>query len=359
MRKKEGTFKGTYPESANGNYKVVDTIGVPHPYCIGSKLVAFAADRHNGILGEAAIEDAERHGIHCEICKEKMGKPLSYAEHKQALVIESKVEIDPTPNELKEYLLSIKEEAEKNGYVGFAFKKYEPPKPPQTWPGYKLPDGFHLGDRGCGCFLEPPGHPTYFVRPIYNSRGDSPSRPPYYKLSGTGYEDLDDLPFTPIPYESPRVKEWEINLYRHMTRCYHDESIEDRDKTMIFPVPYYKLKHFLDDPRFSEEWRIKERAAIKQANDAVIAHALKVAVPENHRAYLAVKKYYPDAKPRLELIGRSKFPPSSNWWTIMEERPTPDKCPGEYGKPHPVNGDWCQFCGWMGKKEADENSDKA
>lgn len=351
--------KGKYPESANGNYKVVDTIGVPHTYCIGKKLLEFTSEHWGGILGAPAIEDAEKHGIYCEICTNKYGTPLSYAEHKQALLIECKGEIDPVPEELKTYLESIKEECEKNGYVGFAFMKYEPPKPPSTWPGYKLPAGFRLGDRGCDCFLEPPGHPTHFVRPIYTSRGDSPSEPPYYMLNGTGYKDLDDLPFTPLPYDHPRVKEWEMNLYSHLNHCYHDESIEGRDKLMIFPVPGYELKHFLDDPRFSEEWRAKEKAAVKQANDDIIAHAQKVAVPENHKAYLAVKEYYPDAKPRLDLIYRDKFPPSSNWWTILEERPTPDKCPGQYGEPHPVNGDWCQFCGWTAKKEANENSDKA
>lgn len=342
------TIKGKYPESAGGNFKVIDTIGVPHPYCIGSRLVAHAADRFNGMLGEAAIEDAEKHGIHCDICKQN-GTILSFKEHKQALLIESKVDIDPVPEELKAYLLSIKEETEKNGYVGFAFKKYAPPKPPRTWPNYHLPPNYHLGKPGNACFLEPPGHPRYFVQAICTSGDNNPRRPPYYYLNGTGYENLEDVDreFVPLPYDHPRVKAWELEAYSHYNHCYHDEAEDD---ILIFPVPYYKLKTFYDDPRFSEEWRAKEKAAVKQDNDEIIARATKIAVPENHEGYRSIKKYYPEAQPRLDLINADKIPPVGNWWERLEECPSPDKCPGEYGKPHPVNGTWCQFCGWRAKE---------
>lgn len=30
-------IKGNYPPSKNGNFTIIDTIGVPHPYCIGAK----------------------------------------------------------------------------------------------------------------------------------------------------------------------------------------------------------------------------------------------------------------------------------------------------------------------------------
>lgn len=112
--------------------RVVDKIGVPHPYCIGSKLVGYASDHWGGILGEAAIRDAEEHGIICDICrqvKRKGGKALSYEEHKQALLIEVSKSLDTDSEEgkgrkeLRAYLLSIKERTEKEGYAGFAFKR--------------------------------------------------------------------------------------------------------------------------------------------------------------------------------------------------------------------------------------------
>lgn len=51
-----------YGESECGNFKVIDTIGVPHPYCIGPKHVGWASDHWNGMLGKDAILDAEEHG---------------------------------------------------------------------------------------------------------------------------------------------------------------------------------------------------------------------------------------------------------------------------------------------------------
>lgn len=105
-------------------FEVVDTIGVPHPYCIGPGHVGHAADNFSGILGQAAIESAEKAGIHCDICAKAHRKTgariLEYSEHEQALLV--KVKIDDN-NLLKNYLLEIKDMAEKDGFSGFAFLK--------------------------------------------------------------------------------------------------------------------------------------------------------------------------------------------------------------------------------------------
>jgi hypothetical protein len=116
-------MKGTYSQSNNGNFKVIDSIGVPHPYCIGPGHVGYASDHHGGMLGESAIRGAEGRGIYCCTCKGE----LSYDEHEQALVVECRYDEDELKSnevamhELRQYLLGIKKEAESNGYVGFAF----------------------------------------------------------------------------------------------------------------------------------------------------------------------------------------------------------------------------------------------
>jgi hypothetical protein len=107
-----------YGKSKKGNFTVVDTIPVPHPYCITPKHVAVASDKHCGILDENAIEDAEREGAKCGICKGE----LAFGEHKKALLVDCKEDIQKN-KELHEYLLKIKKKAEREGYVGFAFKK--------------------------------------------------------------------------------------------------------------------------------------------------------------------------------------------------------------------------------------------
>lgn len=120
-------MKGSYGESSNGNFKVVDSISVPHPYCITPKHVEVASRDFGGMLGEDAILAAERKGVRCGTKTHEGNCKLAYYEHEQALLIgcnkelkDEKGEVNP---ELHRYLLSIKEECEKNGYVGFAFKK--------------------------------------------------------------------------------------------------------------------------------------------------------------------------------------------------------------------------------------------
>jgi hypothetical protein len=100
---------------------VKDTLGVPHPYCIGSRHVGHAADHFNGMLGTDAIEDGERKGIRCAT----PGCQLSFEQHEQALLVAVKDDrelSDPELQaELKTYLMSIKDMATDDHYAGFAF----------------------------------------------------------------------------------------------------------------------------------------------------------------------------------------------------------------------------------------------
>lgn len=113
--------RDAYGESEHGNFAVIDTLGVPHPYCIGPKHVAFAADHCGGMLGEDAIIRAERTGAHCMTCKGR----LTWKQHEKALLVSCKKDIkdqagkaDP---ELHAYLLKVKPQCEADGFAGFAF----------------------------------------------------------------------------------------------------------------------------------------------------------------------------------------------------------------------------------------------
>ena len=108
-------MQGEYGESERGNFKVIDTIGVPHPYMITDKHVVHASDYYGGRLGERAIKSGEELGIICGV----PGCNLSWEEHKQALLVECKKDLDC--QELRDYLKSIVDEVEENGYVGFTF----------------------------------------------------------------------------------------------------------------------------------------------------------------------------------------------------------------------------------------------
>ena len=95
-------------------FEVVDTIGVPHPFMIGSKHVFYASDKHSGVLGKEAILGLEK----------KLGRPscelrgctLSYEQHEQALLVRCKTK---DPELTQAYLKSIVALCEKEGFAGF------------------------------------------------------------------------------------------------------------------------------------------------------------------------------------------------------------------------------------------------
>lgn len=237
-----------------------------------------------------------------------------------------------------------------------------------TYLSHSFPS-YHLqSDPGNGCFLDPPGFPSYFTRSIYNSSGNEPIAGATKVLLGKVVESRSDWNnvanwdevcnkrssllrrlWKPLPLDHPRTVAWIKEVYKHLQHCYHDKDASESDKTLIYPLPSHKLRSFVDDKRFSEEWRIKERAAVDQANADIIANALKIAVPENHMAVRSIQKFYPEHVPDLELI---RNPPKTtpNWWERFSECPLPEDCPGQYGTLHPVNGSWCQMCGWRDPK---------
>ena len=112
-----------YGASEHGNFYVIDTIGVPHPYCIGARHVAHVADRFNGLLCDAAIRSAEIAGIHCQMT----GCRLSYDQHEKAALVCCKIDGNDTAgyvcDELYQYLLKVKPLAEQDHYAGFAFMR--------------------------------------------------------------------------------------------------------------------------------------------------------------------------------------------------------------------------------------------
>jgi len=113
-----------YGQSAEGHFSVVDTIGIPHPYCITPKHVEYASDHCSGMLDEAAIEGAEKNGARCDICRANRLN-LAYRDHKHALLVECLAPLkigDAVNPELHAWLLRIKDLAETNHYDGFAFK---------------------------------------------------------------------------------------------------------------------------------------------------------------------------------------------------------------------------------------------
>ena len=100
-------------------FYVKDTIPEKHPYCITPKHLEYSEGMY------LDVEGAEKKGAVCDICRKherKTGtKPMTYAEHKSILLIGCKADIKKHEPALRKYLLSIKDQCEKDGYLGFAF----------------------------------------------------------------------------------------------------------------------------------------------------------------------------------------------------------------------------------------------
>ena len=102
-----------YPKT--DKFKVINNIGIPHPFCITHEHVSWLADNHGGILDSSTMQNYEKahHGAcHCGVkdCN------LSWAKHETALLIEVN-----DPRELRKYLLKCKTQCKMDKFAGFAF----------------------------------------------------------------------------------------------------------------------------------------------------------------------------------------------------------------------------------------------
>jgi hypothetical protein len=200
---------------------------------------------------------------------------------------------------------------------------------------------------GNGCSGNPPGHPTYFTRNIYNFLGNNLQDQKmviYYcdKYYIVGKKVLHAL-WKPLPLDHERTKLWISCTYKHYKNCYNKFNGD----IIIFPVPYYKLKKYNYDERWKEEFIKHHCKEIDEFNNNIIKENEKVAIPENHSAVRFIRKFYPEYQPDLELI---KNPPENNiglWWETIASQPLEKECAAtqRWGFKHPFNKTWCQWCG--------------
>ena len=232
-------------------------------------------------------------------------------------------------------------------------------------PVYTLPPTYRLGDPGMGCYGDPPGFPTYYLRPVYNGHGNTPRNAPDAVLLGTdgklrraepkttggAGDDLRRAAFwrnlyRALPIEHPRVQAWIAATMSHLATCYQDEERPEygRAGTLIFPVPSYKLRTFADDPRWNEEYRAAGKAEADAFNRMEIARATTIATVDNHRGVRAIRAFYPDWMPSPGMVNGIPGYRSAGWWTTGDEKPAPEVCPGDVSVSLLHTAERCQWC---------------
>jgi len=238
-------------------------------------------------------------------------------------------------------------------------------------PIYKLPPTYHLqDDPGNGCAFDPPGYPSYFTRSVYTQYGNTPPRGAQEVIAFAGslritrhsddwkkckgwdsehakYEERLRKLWKPLPLDHPRTRAWIAQLYKHFQHCYADyEELEyGRPGTLVYPVPYYKLKIARIDEHWTEEYKQLVRDEAAAYNKMLQERAERIAIPDNHKAVVYIREFYGEYEPELDLIENPPEHPG-DWWERLAEKPTPETCPGKYGYKHPMGTTWCQMCGW-------------
>ena len=252
---------------------------------------------------------------------------------------------------------------------------------------YTLPPTYRLQDgSGSGCSGDAPGFPSYFTRSIYTRHGNNPRKGAeevilhegkmYVTKSSDDWRKGDDWDavyaryqerlmrlWVAPPIDSPRVRAWIESTYRHFNHCYVDVERPKYGKpgTLIYPVPAYRLKdetrqEYIGSgltpqpdympPKYSQEYLDTVNTAVRIFNADERARAKSVAIPENHHAVRIIRKFYPEYQPEPALINDVSGVVTAQWWETEAEQPTPETCRPRSCGPHPVNGQWCQRCGW-------------
>jgi hypothetical protein len=198
-------------------------------------------------------------------------------------------------------------------------------------PVVKLPPSYHLGDPGSACFGDPPGYPSYYVRPVYTSHGNGPPRnskcPDYVLPHSDGTlravpeerEALFKALYVPLPLNHPRVQAWIDQTMKHFCHCYQDEERPEygRPGTLIYPLPHYKLRS-THSPHPDIKVRSAEQRAAKVFNHVEEERAAKIATLDNHMGVRSIRAIYPGWVPPLPLGAYRDIPYTGNWWETAE-----------------------------------------
>jgi hypothetical protein len=203
----------------------------------------------------------------------------------------------------------------------------ELPQQPALPPGWKL-----QAEPGNGCFLDPPGYPSYFTQHIYTPSGNDPQRGATVVLLGhvTAYAEwpagetwethsarygalLQSL-YVPLPLDHPRVQAWISTLIGYFRHCYVDLSQPAATRRHVAQLAIFGADMLPPDPaRFVS------------------------------RAELDIREVYPEYT-LPDPVPPGTYGSGGEWWERYAEPFTADTCPGHLGRAHRTDS-WCQMCG--------------
>ena len=235
-------------------------------------------------------------------------------------------------------------------------------KPHKLNSNHRFSDGM-----GSGCFMDPPGLPSYFIRDVYTARGDDTG---FTALQGpdgcvTMFVDGDDdwsrgwngvhavrqaklrKAWRPLPLDHIRVKLWIRKVYGYFKGMYlRPDGAEEVSKLLA-----HKFVPAFTEPEPSEDASPEEMGAWREAK----AESDDWPV-DRYRPVTYIQKFYPEFEHSrwwLDHPGYGLGMGVGDWWERYSRPPKPEECPGHLGSRHPTDRPCpCQFCG--AQNRADE-----
>jgi len=254
----------------------------------------------------------------------------------------------------------------------------------RTLPRYIPPKNRDISKHmGCGCFLDAPGYPTYFLRSIYNRAGNDPRTGPTQVIDYEGkyyvtqhnddwakYGDRDGVHgahtrlmrrlWNPLIPDHARVYAWMTCVAGYFKNCYLDptldaDKVKHADKTFI---PSHRriadVKHYWEIAKIAgvvdviPMWDHLPRAWKVIPGVDVVRALERVLVP---RAVDYIHEFYPEIRPDYIASVPKLYGLAGNWWERgnWDHWPVDDcpRCRGDVGVGHK-----CDYCGKVGQDES-------
>lgn len=209
---------------------------------------------------------------------------------------------------------------------------------------YSLPNGKQLSSSwGAGCFMDPPGYPTYFLRSVYTRSGNNPEAGPTEVFDYFG-----------ALYVTRRAEDWKHIPVGTDVWDYIQEQHADLMRNLWNPLPIDHQRVQFWIRRTMSYFR---NCYSKDGDDRNVSNMVRFGPPDYHLGYICVKYFYPDVT--IEIVslensgayGRNTLG-IGDWIEREAVQPTPDRCWPTNGRMddsgwcHAQNGSWCQYCGW-------------
>lgn len=186
-------------------------------------------------------------------------------------------------------------------------------------PLYKMPAGIHLQENpGNGCFMDPPGYPTYFTQSVYNAHGNELRNGPYTVLADPGGKlfvvdgkELSAL-WLPLPYVDLDTLEGE-KIEQHGGKFFvGEQNVTSVIRLAIWMQDvYWYFGGMYVNPELPENTHVEKLVSWNASKGE--QYRPSFATVENYRPVTYIREFYQEHQPVQEWIEQKPGPAKNEW----------------------------------------------